>query len=87
MILVNFSNDFNNLLETGEYHDMIVKVEDGHEFKVHSQILRARSIYFRSALSNNWCVKRDDGKLYIVKSNISFEAFQVILRYFIFIFK
>ncbi|CAB4383980.1 unnamed protein product [Rhizophagus irregularis] len=77
-------NDLGNLLETGECHDTIVKVGDeatGQEFKVHSQIIGARSKYFRSALSNNQNMKREDGKFYFVKPNISSEVFQIILRY------
>ncbi|CAB4423325.1 unnamed protein product [Rhizophagus irregularis] len=45
---VIFPNDFNNLLESGERHDMIVRVGDettGQEFKLHSQIIGARSEY------------------------------------------
>jgi hypothetical protein len=63
---------------------MIIRVGDKatcQEFKVHSRIIGARSNYFRSALTSNQYTTRDDGKFYFVKSNISSEVFQIILRY------
>ncbi|CAB5179437.1 unnamed protein product [Rhizophagus irregularis] len=50
------------------------------EFQAHSLILRARSEYFRTALSSKWA--RKEGETFIFeKPNISPTVFEVILRY------
>lgn len=49
------------------------------EFKVHSIILRARSNYFLTALSNAWA-KTEGDKLIFTKPNISPKAFDIILK-------
>lgn len=49
------------------------------EFQAHSLILRARSEYFRTALSSKWA--RKEGETFIFeKPNISPTVFEVILR-------
>src|SRR5947207_2347754 len=49
--------DFNNLLEEGVDHNVIIQVGEESNmksFRAHSGILRARCPYFRTALSETW---------------------------------
>ena len=74
-------NDFSNLLNNSDYYDVEIKVgedEDIKIFKAHSIILKARSLYFKTALSNNW-VKKSDGLILFEKENISPTVFEVLL--------
>jgi BTB/POZ domain len=75
-------NDYEKLLESGEEYDVIIYVgedEDVEEIHAHSNILRIRSQYFRTALSNE-LTKRKDGKFTFKKNNISPQFFEIILR-------
>jgi BTB/POZ domain len=75
-------NDYEKLLESGEEYDVIIYVgedEDVEEIHAHSNILRIRSQYFRTALSNE-LAKRKDGKFTFKKNNISPQFFKIILR-------
>ncbi|GES96863.1 hypothetical protein GLOIN_2v1569428 [Rhizophagus clarus] len=80
------SKDLENLLESGYNHDVIIQIgeesttNEFKEFKVHSLLLGARSLYFRSALSNKWAVKKD-GMITFKKPNISPKIFEIIVRY------
>src|SRR5687768_6852537 len=63
-------NDFSNLLNNSDYYDVEIKVgveEDSKIFKAHSTILKARSSYFKTALSNNWIKKSDNGNIFFEK--------------------
>jgi hypothetical protein len=79
------SKDLESLLESGYNHDVIIQIGEGSttnelkEFKVHSILLGARSLYFRSALSDYWAVKKD-GMITFKKPNISPTIFEIILR-------
>ncbi|RHZ65100.1 hypothetical protein Glove_319g122 [Diversispora epigaea] len=77
------SEDFNTLLEYAEDYDVIIKVgkrNSSKQFQAHSIILRARSEYFRAALSNKWA-KKEGTKYIFEKPNVSPIVFGVILRY------
>lgn len=89
------SENLCSLLEYAEDYDVIIRVGGGSssnsgkstcnryirqlEFQAHSLILRARSEYFRTALSSKWAKK--EGETFIFeKPNISPTVFEVILR-------
>ncbi|CAI2161363.1 13696_t:CDS:2 [Funneliformis geosporum] len=77
------SRDFLSLLDTGEYSDVIIQVGQEpfiREFRVHSLILRTRSLYFRNALSNTWA-RTKGNYLVFQKPNISPKVFEIILEY------
>ncbi|GES77040.1 hypothetical protein GLOIN_2v1624336 [Rhizophagus clarus] len=79
----SLSRDFTSLLDTGEYSDVVIQVGQEpfiREFRVHSLILRTRSLYFRYALSNTWAKTKGN---YIIfrKPNISPNVFEIILKY------
>ena len=76
-------NDLTNMLNESDCYDVEIKVE-GYEgvkiFKAHSNILKARSSYFKVAFSNNWVRRRsEDGIILFEKKNISPKVFKVIL--------
>ena len=75
-------DDLEKLLETDEGYDVIIYAgenKDVKEIHAHSNILRARSQYFRTAFSNKWAEKKDG--IYIFKKpNISHNFFNIILR-------
>jgi hypothetical protein len=76
------ANDYEKLLEDDEEYDVIIYAgenENVKEIHAHSFVLRTRSQYFRTALSNNWSEKKD-GKFIFKKPNISPKLFNMILR-------
>ncbi|GBC08631.1 hypothetical protein RclHR1_08270008 [Rhizophagus clarus] len=79
----DLSEDIGMLLETSENYDVIIysgEENDIQKFKAHSQILSARSPYFRAALSDNWAKK--EGNTFILKKpNIPPSIFKVLLIY------
>ncbi|GES77836.1 hypothetical protein GLOIN_2v1534764 [Rhizophagus clarus] len=80
--LLEVIQDLDMAFENGDDYDVIIKVgEDGKELRAHSFMLRARCSYFKRALSNDWEERDDDGNYIFKKQNISFEVFQLILRY------
>ncbi|CAG8494981.1 12508_t:CDS:2 [Acaulospora colombiana] len=71
--LVDYADDYNVSIQVGEEPAMEV-------FRAHSVILRARSPYFRIALSAKWATKKDGFVIY-KKPNISPRVFKDVLRY------
>ncbi|RIA97016.1 hypothetical protein C1645_802084 [Glomus cerebriforme] len=71
--LFNKADDYDVSINVGEEND-------SETFEAHSVILRARSTYFRTALSPNW-VKRKNDKIIFTKPNISPKVFRKILKY------
>ncbi|KAG9285189.1 hypothetical protein G9A89_004404 [Geosiphon pyriformis] len=67
------AEDYNVEIHVGQ-HDHI-KV-----FKAHTNLLRARSPYFRTALKNDWAIK-ESGIFLFRKPNISPVVFEIILKY------
>ncbi|GBC38310.2 hypothetical protein GLOIN_2v1480795 [Rhizophagus irregularis DAOM 181602=DAOM 197198] len=72
-LLLNNADDFNVIIQVGE-------VNNTKEFRAHSVILRARSPYFKSALSNEWITKRND-MIVFNKPNITPLIFDMVLKY------
>ncbi|RIA83792.1 hypothetical protein C1645_742809 [Glomus cerebriforme] len=76
-------NDLEKLLLNDEEYDVIIYAgenENVKEMYAHSNILRMRSQYFRTAFSNKWAEKKD-GKYIFKKPNISPQFFKIILRF------
>ncbi|CAG8602006.1 2180_t:CDS:2 [Ambispora gerdemannii] len=79
--LTNLSHDLSKLLTDSDDYNIIIYVgEDSHakQFKAHTNLLRARSPYFRTALSSDWVIK-EDGIFVFKKPNISPVVFDIIL--------
>ncbi|CAB4410604.1 unnamed protein product [Rhizophagus irregularis] len=77
------SQNFSQLLEDTDEHNVIIKVGEGSntkEFRAHSIILKARSIYFKKALSQDW-VTKENNMINFTKQNISPIVFEMIIRY------
>ena len=75
-------NDLTNVLNESDYYDVEIKIGNGDDvkiFKAHSHILKARSLYFRAALSDNWAKRSDNGIILFEKENISPKVFEIIL--------
>ena len=75
-------NDLTNVLNKSDYYDAEIKIGNGDDvkiFKAHSHILKARSSYFRVALSDNW-VKRSENEIILFeKENLFPKIFEIIL--------
>ncbi|PKC72794.1 BTB-domain-containing protein [Rhizophagus irregularis] len=79
----NLSKDFSLILSDADDYNVIIKVgenENTKEFHAHSVILRARSPYFKGALSSTWITKKNDTIIFN-KPNITPNIFDMILRY------
>ncbi|GBB98680.1 hypothetical protein RclHR1_00330007 [Rhizophagus clarus] len=77
------SKDFSLILNDADDYNVIIQVgenDNTREFKAHSVILRARSPYFKSALSNEWITKVNNMILFN-KPNITPTVFDMILKY------
>ncbi|CAB4399532.1 unnamed protein product [Rhizophagus irregularis] len=72
-LILNDADDFNVIIQVGEDNNI-------KEFRAHSVILRARSSYFKSALSNGWVTKKDGMYMYN-KPNIAPTVFGIVLKY------
>jgi hypothetical protein len=75
------SQNFSQLLDDVYDYDVSINVgEDSNtkEFHVHSNVLRARSPYFKRALSQSWITKKNIIKF--TKPNISPIIFEMIIR-------
>ena len=73
---------FGNLLESEESFDTEILVGEepnSKTFKAHSLILKIRSQFFRTALSDNWARTRGD-VITLQKPNISIEIFEILLK-------
>ncbi len=77
----SLSKDLSLILEDADY-DVIIQIGENQntkEFRAHSVILRARSPYFKSALSANW-IKKKDNMITFSKPNVTPNIFDMILR-------
>ena len=75
-------NDLTNVLNESDYYDVEIKIGKGDDvkiFKAHSHILKARSLYFRVALSDNWVKRSESGIILFEKENLSPKIFEIIL--------
>ena len=76
-------NDLSNLPNEFHSYDVKIRVGAGQDvkiFRAHSNILKARSTYFKTALSANWIKKSDCGIILFEKENISPKVFEVFLK-------
>jgi len=71
-LILNDAEEFNVIIQVGEN-------QNTKEFRVHSVILRARSPYFKRALSSNWATKKNDIIMFN-KPNITPIVFDMILK-------
>ena len=71
-LILNDADDFNVIIQVGENQNV-------KEFRAHSVILRARSPYFKSALSADWVTKKND-MIMFNKPNITPIVFEMILK-------
>ncbi|RHZ88721.1 hypothetical protein Glove_21g341 [Diversispora epigaea] len=77
----DMAEDFKQLFETMEGYDIkIYAGDDSQEIHAHSLVLRARSPYFRGALSSEW-VKKEKEYFIFKKPNISAPVLKVILKW------
>ena len=75
-------NDLTNVMNEPDYYDVELKIGNGNDvkiFKAHSHILKARSLYFRTALSDSWVERSENGIILFEKENISSKIFEIIL--------
>ncbi|GBB98691.1 hypothetical protein RclHR1_00330018 [Rhizophagus clarus] len=72
-IMLNDSDDYNVIIQVGENPNM-------KEFRAHSNILKARSPYFKGAFSDGWIDKKDN-VIEFKKPNIDPDVFEIILKY------
>ncbi|EXX64198.1 hypothetical protein RirG_145090 [Rhizophagus irregularis DAOM 197198w] len=78
----NVNDDYEKLFEADEGYDVIIYAgenENVKELHAYSNILRIRSQYFHTALSDK-CAKKKDGNFILEKPNISPIIFKIILR-------
>ncbi|RGB23579.1 BTB/POZ protein, partial [Rhizophagus diaphanus] len=75
--------DLSLILNDADDYDVIIQVGENQntkEFRAHSVILRARSSYFKGALSTNWITKKNN-MIMFNKPNITPIVFEMILKY------
>ena len=78
----NLSKDLSLILDDADDYNVIIQVgenENTKDFYAHSVILRARSPYFKGALSSCWITKKND-MIMFNKPNITPNVFETILR-------
>uniref|UniRef100_U9SNQ2 BTB domain-containing protein n=1 Tax=Rhizophagus irregularis (strain DAOM 181602 / DAOM 197198 / MUCL 43194) TaxID=747089 RepID=U9SNQ2_RHIID len=79
--LPNMGN-FSSMLNNSDDYDIIIKVgkyQNIKEFKAHSNILRARSQYFKYAILKE-SITKEDGMIILNKPNITPNTFKMILE-------
>ena len=69
-LILNDADDFNVVIQVGENNNT-------KEFRAHSVILRARSLYFKSAFSTEW-ITRENNMIMFNKPNIAPTVFDMI---------
>ncbi|GBB83321.1 hypothetical protein RclHR1_10050004 [Rhizophagus clarus] len=77
------AQNFSQLLDDADDYNIIIKVGENSntkEFRAHSNILRARSPYFKRALSQDWVIKKNN-MINFNKPNISPIVFEMIIKY------
>ena len=70
------------MLNDSDDHDVIIQAGENpntKEFRAHSNVLRARSPYFKSALSAKWITKKND-MIEFKKPNVNPTVFEMILK-------
>ena len=79
-------NDLSWLLKESNDYDMIINVGEPpniKSFRVHTSVLKARSLYFRAILSggHHFSSKGKNSSVEITQENIKPDLFEVILKY------
>ena len=77
------SQNYLELLEDDEYHDVTIEVGEGPNvkiFRAHMNILCYRSPYLRRALASNKKNNNNGVLAHIKLQNVSPEIFQIVLR-------
>ncbi|GBC01607.1 hypothetical protein RclHR1_04260007 [Rhizophagus clarus] len=80
---LGLSKDFSLILDDADDYNVIIQVGEDlntKEFRAHSAILRARSPYFKNALSTNW-IKWKNNMIMLNKPNLAPTVFDMILKY------
>ncbi|GES81712.1 hypothetical protein GLOIN_2v1842942 [Rhizophagus clarus] len=75
--------DLSLMLDDSKNYDIVIQVGENQnikEFYAHSQILKARSTYFKTALSSEWIIKKNN-LIEFKKPNIEPAVFKMILSY------
>ena len=83
MFHADLSQDLSLMLNDADDHNAIIQVgkdQNVKEFRAHSNLLRARSPYFKSALSSNGITKKNN-MIEFKKPNINPTVFEIILKY------
>ncbi|RIB27406.1 hypothetical protein C2G38_2160616 [Gigaspora rosea] len=75
-LLVRFSNDFAQLLESKYDYNVIVKVGQ-KSFKLHSLVLYQRSSFFRQELTT---ATKKNNIIEITLTDITVEAFKILIK-------
>ena len=86
MFHADLSQDLSLMLNDADDHNLIIQAGENKnvkEFRAHSSILRARSPYFKSALSSDGITKKNN-MIEFKKPNINPTVFEIILKYVIF---
>ncbi|CAG8505988.1 4742_t:CDS:2 [Paraglomus brasilianum] len=79
-----FSSDIHTLLDHSILNNVLITVgskKNTKQFQAHSLILRARSLYFKAALSRKW-IRSKNGIILLNESNVDPDVFEILLRYF-----
>jgi hypothetical protein len=82
MFHADLSRELLLMLNDADDHDAIIQAGENQnvkEFRAHSNILRARSPYFKSALSSNEVTKKNN-MIEFKKPNIKPNVFEIILK-------
>src|SRR5256885_13936672 len=72
-LMLNEADDHNVIIQTGEN-------QNTKEFRAHSNLLKARSPYFKKALSSNEITKKNN-MIEFKKPKINPTVFEIILKY------
>ena len=77
-----FSSDIHTLLDHSILNNVLITVgskKNTKQFQAHSLILRARSLYFKAALSRKW-IRSKNGIILLNESNVDPDIFEILLR-------
>ena len=78
----SLSGDLSLMLNDVDDHNVIIQVGENQnikEFRAHSNILKARSPYFKGAFSAGW-ISKNNNMVEFKKPNINPPVFEMILR-------
>ncbi|CAI2170581.1 11051_t:CDS:2 [Funneliformis geosporum] len=82
-LFTGLSKDFSRLLKDADDYNVIIEIGEGpniKKFRAHSVILRARSLYFHSALSSEYS-RKENGCIIFKQPGVSPSIFDMIINY------